>query len=62
MPKNLFCDSFFTIQNILSNKIKAIIFVNIYATSFSFIHQKFAKIVCKKLEIKLQCLIKPELI
>ena len=51
MLKNLFCKSFFTIQYILGNKIKAIILVDTYATEFNFIYEKFIEIIYKKLKI-----------
>lgn len=53
LPKNLFYKNFLIIQYILGNKIKVIILVTIYITRFGFIDKKFAKIICKKLEIPL---------
>ena len=58
MPKNLFCKSFFTIQYLLGSKLKATIIVNICATEFDFINEKFAGIVYKRLKIQPQRLIK----
>ena len=52
MPKHLFCKIFLTIQYILDNKIKAIILVNTCAARYNFIEEKFAKIVCERLEIQ----------
>lgn len=60
MLENLFCESLFTIQCILGNKIMIIILVNTYATRFVFIDKKFVEIVYKKFEIQPQCLIKPK--
>lgn len=51
LPKNLFCKSFFIIQYMLNDKINTIILIKIYIIRFGFITEKFAKIVCKKLEI-----------
>lgn len=53
MLKNLFYESFLTIKYILGYKIKVKILVNILVTGFSFINEKFAKIICEKLEIQL---------
>ena len=53
MLKDLFYESFLTIQYILGNNIKSIIIFDIYATRFGFINEKFIKIICKKLEIQL---------
>ena len=58
MLKDLFCESSLIIEYTLGNKIKAAILINIYAIRFGFIDEKFAKIVCKKHEILLQCLIR----
>ena len=58
MLEDLFCKSSFTIQCILGNKIKAITLVDTGAIRFGFIDEKFAEIVCKKLEIQPQCLTK----
>ncbi len=60
MSKDLFCESSFTIQCTLGNKIKAITLANTCATGYSFIDEEFAETVCQVLEIKLQCLIKPK--
>ena len=38
----------------------AIILVDIYATRYDFINDKFAKIVCQVLKIEPQCQIKPK--
>ena len=58
MPKDLFCKSPLIIQCTLGNKIKAITLVNTYATGFGFIDEKFAVIICEKLEIQPQRLTK----
>lgn len=58
MLKDLFCKSFFTIQYILGNKINVIILVNTCAIKYSFINEKFTRIVYQTLEIEPQCLIK----
>ena len=60
MPEDLFCKSSLTIQYTLGNKIKATTLVDICATGFGFIDEKFAKIICKKLEIQPQRLTKPK--
>lgn len=62
MPKNLFYESSFTIQCILSNIIKVTTLVKTCATRFSFIDEKFMEIVCKILKIQPQCLTKSKLI
>ena len=51
MLEDLFCESPLTIQCILGNKIKAIILVDIYATGFGFIDEKFAETICYILKI-----------
>ena len=60
MLEDLFCENFLTIQCTLGNKIKVITLIDIYTTAFDFINKKFAEIVCKKLEIQSQHLIKPK--
>ncbi len=60
MPKDLFCESLFTVQCTLGNKINAITLVDTCATGYGFIDEKFAKIVCQILEIEPQCLTKPK--
>ncbi len=60
MPKDLFCESLFTVQYILGNKINAITLVDTCATRYGFIDEKFAEIVCQTLEIKPQRLTKPK--
>ena len=60
MPEELFCESPPTIQCILGNKIKATTLVDTCATRFGFINEKFAEIVCERLEIQPQCLTKPK--
>ena len=62
MPKDLFCESFFTVQYILKNKINAITLVDTCATWYGFINKKFIEIVCQTLEIKPQRLTKCKLI
>lgn len=62
ISKNLSCDSFFTIQYKISNKIKISTLINTYITRFGFIDKKFAEIVYQKLEIKSQCFTKQKLI
>ena len=51
LPEDLFYKSFFLIQCILGNKIKATTLVDTCATRFGFIDEKFAEIVCERLEI-----------
>ena len=58
MPEDLFCESPLTIQYTLGNKIKTTTLVDTCATGFGFIDEKFAEIVCKKLEIQSQHLTK----
>ena len=58
MPKDLVCESLFTIQCTLRNKIMAIILANTYATGYGFINEEFAETVCQVLEIEPQHLIK----
>ena len=60
MPKDLFCESFFTIQCTPGNKIKATTLADIYATGYGFINEEFVETVCQVLEIKPQRLIKPK--
>ena len=60
MPKDLFYESFFIIQYIQRNKIKAIILADIYANRYDFMDEKFAETVCQVLKIKLQHFIKPK--
>ena len=60
MPKDLFCESPFTIQCILRNKIRATILVDTCAIEYGFIDKEFAKTVCQVLEIESQRLIKPK--
>ena len=58
MLEDLFCESFLTIQCISGNEIKTITSVDIYATGFDFIDEKFAETVCHILEIQPQRLTK----
>ena len=60
MPKDLFCENAFTIQYTLGNRIMATTLANICATGYGLIDKKFAKTICQVLEIKPQCLIKPQ--
>ena len=60
IPKDLFCESPFTIQCTLGNKIMAITLTNTCATRYGFIDEKFVETVCQILEIEPQCLIKPK--
>ena len=50
MPKNLFYESFFTIQCTLRNKIRATILANTFATRYRFIDEEFAETVAKFLK------------
>ena len=52
MPKDLFCESPFTIQCILGNKIRATTLADTCATGYGFIDEEFAKIICQVLEIE----------
>ena len=58
MLKDLFCESFFTVQCTLRNEIKATTLANTCATRYGFINEKFVETVCQILEIKLQYRIK----
>ena len=58
MPKDVFCKSYFTIQYILENKIKATTLADTYSIRYGFINEKFVEIICQILEIKPQRLIK----
>ena len=60
MPKDLFCESLFTIQYILGNKIRATILADTCAIRYGFIDEEFAETVCQVLEIEPQHLIKPK--
>ena len=60
MPKDLFCESLFTIQCILGNRIRATTLADTCANGYSFIDEKFAEIVCQVLEIEPERLIKPK--
>ena len=60
MPKNLFCKSFLNIQCTLGNKIKVTTLIDTCAIGFGFINEKFVEIICKRLEIQPQRLIKPK--
>ncbi len=60
MPKDLFCESPFTIQCTLGNKIKATPLADTCATGYVFIDKEFAETVCQVLEIEPQRLIKPK--
>ena len=60
MPKDLFCESPFTIQCTLGNKIKATTLADTCATGYGFIDEEFAETVCQVLEIEPQRLIKPK--
>lgn len=51
MLKNLLYKNLLIIQCIQKNKIKVIILIDTYITKFDFINKKFAKIICKKLDI-----------
>ncbi len=58
MPKDLFCESSFTIYCTLENKIKATTLANTCTIGYGFIDEEFMEIVCQVLEIEPQCLIK----
>ena len=58
MPKDLFCESPFTIQCILGKKIRATTLADTCATGYGFIDEEFAETVCHVLEIESQRLIK----
>ena len=60
MSKNLFCESSFTIQYTLGNKIRATTLADTYATGYGFIDEEFAETICQVLEIEPQRLIKPK--
>ena len=60
MSKDLFCESPFTIQCTLGNKIRATTLADTCATRYGFIDEKFVETVCQVLEIELQRLIKPK--
>ena len=60
MPEDLFCENPLTIQCTLGNKIKVTTLVDTCATGFGFIDEKFAEIVCERLEIQPQRLTKPK--
>ena len=60
MPKDLFCESPFTIQCILGKKIRATTLADTCATGYGFIDEEFAETVCQVLEIEPQRLIKPK--
>lgn len=60
MPKNLCCESLFTIQCILKDKIMASTLADIFTTRYSIINKEFVKKVYQVLYIKLQRLIKPK--
>lgn len=62
MSKDLFCESFLIIQHTLGNKIKAISLVDICATRFGFINEKFVEMIYKRLEIQPKYLTKPKFI
>lgn len=53
MSEELFCNKSSTIEYILKNQIKKKILIDIFANGFDFINEKFAKIICKILEIQL---------
>ena len=52
MPKDLFCESLFTIQCILENKIRATTLADTCAIGYGFIDEEFAETVCQVLEIE----------
>lgn len=52
MSENFFCESLFTIQYILDNKIEAILLADIYVTKYSFTDRKFREEDCQILEIE----------
>ena len=54
MLEDFFCEGLFTIQCIKENIIKPTTLVDIYATGFGFIDEKFAGNVCKRFEIPSQ--------
>ena len=58
MPKDLFCESSFTIQCTLGKKIRATTLANTCATGYGFIDKEFTETVCQVLEIEPQRLIK----
>ncbi len=60
MLKDLFCESPFTVQCILGNKINIIILVDTCAIRYGFIDEKFVEMVCQTLEIEPQRLTKPK--
>ena len=60
MSKDLFCESIFTIQYILGNKIMATTLANTYATGYGFFNEEFVETICQNLEIEPQRLIKPK--
>ena len=60
MLEGFFCKSLLTIQYTLGNKINATRLINICATGFNFIDEKFAEIIYEKLEIQSQRLTKPK--
>ena len=60
IPKDHFCDNFFTIRCILRNKIMITTLANTYITRYSFINKKYAETFCQVLKIKLQYLINPK--
>ena len=60
MLEDLFCERPLTIQCTLGNKIKATTLVDSCVTGFGFIDEKFAEIVCERLEIQSQHLTKPK--
>ena len=54
MSEDLFCESFFTVQYILGNKINAITLVDTCPTGYDFIDEKFREIIYQMFEIELQ--------
>lgn len=62
ISKNLFFESFFTIQYILNNNINTKIFADIYIARYDFNNEKFVKIICQMFQIEFQYLIKLKLI
>lgn len=52
MSKDIFCESPFTIQYILENKIEAIILTDIYTIKYGFINKIFVEKVCQIFEIE----------
>lgn len=60
ISKDLFYENSFRLQYTLGNKIMATLLAHTYTTIYSFINEKFAKIVYQVFEIEPQCLTKPK--